>query len=150
MKPEPSKTPKPFLKWAGGKTQLLPELDTRLPEDFRLTVRVYAEPFVGGGALLFHLLSKGFRPERVVINDSNPDLANTYRVVQSHAGELVETLEKLQAAYRSRTGEDERRAFYIDVRDAYNAGVSDRTTNPVRRTALLVFSTVPASTGFTG
>ena len=50
MKIENIKGPKPFLKWVGGKTQLLPELMARLPHDFSTTVKVYAEPFVGGGA----------------------------------------------------------------------------------------------------
>ncbi|MBQ7252449.1 MAG: DNA adenine methylase [Kiritimatiellae bacterium] len=132
-------TIKPFIKWAGGKTQLLPELDARLPEDFKRTVRVYAEPFVGGGALLFHLLAKGLRPERVVVNDSNPDLANAWRVVQSHAAELVEALDELQTDYRARTGEEDRRAFYLAVRDAYNAAIADCADNPVRRTARMLF-----------
>lgn len=139
MKRESSKGPKPFLKWVGGKTQLLPELEARLPSDFTETVRVYAEPFVGGGALLFHLLSKGIRPERIVINDSNPDLANAYRAVQSNVGELIAALDGLQTAYRAQAGEDGRRAFYLSVRDAYNNGVSERTSNPVKRTAQLLF-----------
>lgn len=139
MKRELPKGPKPFLKWVGGKTQLLPELDARLPEDFVRTVRVYAEPFVGGGALLFHLLAKGLRPERVVINDSNADLANAYRVIQSQTGKLIDTLERLQEDYRARSNEDGRRAFYLAVRDAYNNGLADRADNPVRRTAQLLF-----------
>jgi len=129
---------KPFLKWVGGKTQLLPELEMRLPKDFVKTVRVYAEPFVGGGALLFHLLSKGLRPERVIINDSNPDLANAYRVVQSNAAELISELEHLQSEYRERD-ETSRREFFLAIREAYNRSVSNREANPVRRTAQFLF-----------
>jgi DNA adenine methylase len=88
MKRYTTKGPKPFLKWVGGKTQLLSALENRLPFDFCKTVRVYAEPFVGGGALLFCLLGRGMRPERVVINDSNRDWANAYRTVREHAADL--------------------------------------------------------------
>ena len=63
---------KPILKWAGGKTQLLPILDTRIPRHFDR----YVEPFVGGGALFFHL-----QPERALISDSNPELVNLYRQI---------------------------------------------------------------------
>lgn len=65
---------KPFLKWVGGKRQLLPQLKQYIPKSFER----YYEPFVGGGALLFEL-----RPERAVINDINEELINCYRVVQN-------------------------------------------------------------------
>ncbi len=111
MKKEKTKIPKPFLKWVGGKTQLLPELMARLPHDFASTVKVYAEPFVGGGALLFHLISKGLRPERIVINDSNPELANVWRVVQRYSDILVEKLARLEADYLALAGEDATKKF---------------------------------------
>ena len=139
MKRESAKAPKPFLKWVGGKTQLLPELEARLPPDFTETVRVYAEPFVGGGALLFHLLCKGMRPERVVINDSNPDLANAWRVVQTSVNELIDALDRLQIAYRAQSDAEGRKSFYLSVRDAYNHGIAERNENPVNRTAQLMF-----------
>ena len=88
MKRYTTNGPRPFLKWVGGKTQLLPALEARLPLDFSRSVRVYAEPFVGGGAFLFRLLGKGMRPEKVIINDSNRDLANAYRAVRDRAADL--------------------------------------------------------------
>lgn len=139
MKRKQSPGPKPFLKWVGGKSQLLPELEARLPDDFSHTVRVYAEPFVGGGALLFHLLSKGLLPERIIINDSNVDLANAYRVVQSSVDDLIEELDQLQTEYRQYPDEIARREFYLSIRSDYNAGIMDRIGNPVRRTAQLIF-----------
>ena len=87
-----------------------------------VAVKVYAEPFVGGGALLFHLISKGLRPERIVINDSNPELANVWRVVQRYSDTLVETLARLEADYLALAGEDAKRAFYLDIRSAFNEG----------------------------
>jgi DNA adenine methylase len=75
--------PRPFLKWAGGKTQLLSEIACLLP-----TIKGrYIEPFVGGGALFFEL-----EPERALIQDVNLELIDTYRVVRDHVDELIESL----------------------------------------------------------
>lgn len=139
MKRYTTKGPKPFLKWVGGKTQLLPALEARLPFDFPRAVRVYAEPFVGGGALLFRLLGAGMRPERVVINDSNRDLANAYRTVRDHAADLIAALDAMQSAYRAQADEEARRAFFLRIRGEYNAGTADRASAFVRRTAQLLF-----------
>jgi DNA adenine methylase len=81
--------PKPFLKWVGGKRQLLPEILKRLPEKFR----DYHEPFLGGGALFFELSHrKAFR--MAFISDMNPDLVDAYCAVQDHAAELIRALKK--------------------------------------------------------
>ena len=139
MSKESQICPKPFFKWVGGKTQLLPELESRLPADFAETVNVYAEPFVGGGALMFHLLAKGMRPERIVINDSNPDLANAYRTVRDEADALIVELDRIQQEYRVKHDEASRRDFYLFVRSEYNSGTMDRIGNPVLRTAQFLF-----------
>lgn len=138
-KSDDSGFPKPFVKWVGGKTQLLPELVRRLPDNFPESIRVYAEPFVGGGALLFHLLAHFRRPEQVVINDSNPDLIHAYRTVQSNVEALIEETAALQRDYRACADEDARRMFYMRIRAEYNAGTDDRRNRPVRRTAQLLF-----------
>ncbi|MBI2636279.1 DNA adenine methylase [Candidatus Peregrinibacteria bacterium] len=75
----------PFVKWAGGKRQLLPELRKYIPTYFDR----YIEPFVGGGALFFDLL-----PDRAVLNDSNDELINAYLVIRDNVDELIENLEK--------------------------------------------------------
>jgi DNA adenine methylase len=74
---------KPFLKWAGGKTQLLHELISRMPASYN----VYFEPFIGGGALYFAV-----SPEEAVIADINEDLVNVYNVVRDNPEELLEAL----------------------------------------------------------
>lgn len=74
----------PFLKWAGGKRQLLNEIDKYVPK-----YSTYYEPFLGGGAVLFHL-----EPKKAVINDANPELINVYKVVRDNVDELLEELEK--------------------------------------------------------
>jgi len=85
--------PRPFLKWAGGKAQILPELLSRLPTDFR----AYHEPFLGGGALFFALVREGrLGDKRVFLSDSNPDLVNAYLVVRDSPRELLELLKEYQ------------------------------------------------------
>jgi DNA adenine methylase len=88
---------KPFLKWAGGKRQLLPDLVEHLPE----TYGRYIEPFLGGGALFFHL-----RPLQVILADFNGNLIDTYKVVRDSVEDLIQEL----AAYPN----DE--AFYYEIR----------------------------------
>ena len=78
---------KPYLKWAGGKRQLLPEIRKHLPND--LAARNYYEPFVGAGAVLFDL-----QPRGAVINDFNSQLVLTYQVIQRDAGKLIEVLKE--------------------------------------------------------
>jgi len=75
----------PFLKWAGGKRQLLPEIRKLIPREFG----TYFEPFVGAGAVLFDL-----QPPRAVINDANEELINCYRVVKSNPEELIRLASK--------------------------------------------------------
>lgn len=75
----------PILKWAGGKTQLLPDIIERMPESYNK----YIEPFIGGGALFFKL-----NADKAVIADSNPELINMYRVVSKHSDLVIEALQK--------------------------------------------------------
>jgi len=71
---------KPFIKWVGGKGQLIEQLDAQLPANFETWDNVtYVEPFVGGGAMLFHMLQKFPKIRKVVINDINPHLVTAYR-----------------------------------------------------------------------
>ena len=77
---------RPFLKWAGGKRQLLPELNKYIPKK-SLSKYTYYEPFIGGGALFFNL-----QPKTAVINDSNYELINCYQVVRDSLDELIENL----------------------------------------------------------
>ena len=89
---------KPFVKWVGGKTQLLPELTARIPNSFSR----YFEPFVGGGALFFYL-----QPEQSILIDLNEELTNTYRVVKDKTEALI-------AALKQHTYEKE---YYYQIRN---------------------------------
>lgn len=130
---------KPFLKWVGGKTQLLPELEARLPRDFTTSVKVYAEAFLGGGALLFRLLSRGMRPERVIVNDSNPDLANVWRTVQVRSDELLEKLARYQKEYAGIDGEEQKRGYFMGIRRDFNEDALKGPAPDVLRAAQLLF-----------
>ena len=77
----------PFLKWVGGKRQLMPTIVTHLPKN--INELTYVEPFIGGGAVLFHL-----QPKNAIINDFNEELINVYEVIKNNLDELIEDLKK--------------------------------------------------------
>ena len=86
---------KPFLKWAGGKRQLISEIENRLPADIDECTS-YVEPFIGGGAVLFHLLqNRSF--EEVHISDLNPELILCYRTLQEDAKESSNTIKMIES-----------------------------------------------------
>ncbi len=114
-------TAHPFLKWAGGKWAIAPQIARLLPRDTRS--RVYREPFVGGGAMFFHL-----QPERAFLSDSLADLVTTYQVVQRHVDALVTRLEKLRATHSTEQ-------FYA-IRAAFN---EQKDAPRVERAAWLVY-----------
>lgn len=70
----------PIVKWVGGKRQLLKDIDSVLPKSFN----IYFEPFLGGGAVLFHI-----QPKKAIVNDLNKELINTYNVVKKNVDELI-------------------------------------------------------------
>ena len=73
---------KPFLKWAGGKGQLLSQLSEHLPDRIHREPFTYIEPFVGGGAMLFYMLQRFDNIKNVIINDVNEDLILAYRTIK--------------------------------------------------------------------
>ncbi len=83
-------SPYPFLKWAGGKRQLLSQLEHYFPRNFRN----YIEPFVGGGAVFFHLYNRGYIKNRAILIDINEELINCYKVIKNNVNELIESLRK--------------------------------------------------------
>ncbi|MDP2796971.1 MAG: DNA adenine methylase [Methanoregula sp.] len=110
---------RPFLKWAGGKTQLLYEFNKRLPEELtKGKITKYVEPFIGGGAVFFYLNEK-FSFEQSYICDANEELTLSYRVIKRSVKELISELKTLKSAYLSRNDE-ERESYYYEVRDAFN------------------------------
>ena len=127
---------KPFIKWVGGKGQLIEQLEALLPADFEKWEDVtYIEPFVGGGAMLFYMLQTHPNITRAVINDINSDLTTCYQIVRDHPKELVESLAAKQAEYYSLPTEMARRAFYLGERLEFNK----KNLDPIENTTLFFF-----------
>lgn len=112
----------PFVKWAGGKKQLLDRLEIRMPA----ARGRYYEPFIGGGALLLHL-----QPERAVINDTNEQLLNVYRQLKADAEAVIAAVEELDA----QPCDKER---YLEIRETYNAKIQAHQSDP-QCAALLIW-----------
>lgn len=130
------KKPKPFLKWAGGKTQLILEIEKRLPETIKANKFTYVEPFIGSGALLFWMLNNFPNMEKAVINDVNADLINAYQTIKQTPGELIEILKQLQAEFHALQSNDKKRkAYYYEKREQYNA----RNSESKVQAALFIF-----------
>ncbi|HEY0457608.1 MAG TPA: DNA adenine methylase [Pyrinomonadaceae bacterium] len=127
---------KPFLKWAGGKTQLIAEIEHRLPSLVRESEFTYVEPFVGSGAVLFWMLNNFPNLKKAVINDVNADLINVYKIIAEQPKPLIEVLKEFQDEYHGlENDEDEKKEYYYVKRHLYN----QRTETPVIRAALFIF-----------
>lgn len=127
---------KPFIKWVGGKTQLINQLDALLPADFGNWNDVtYIEPFVGGGAMLFYMLQQHPNIRYAIINDVNPDLTNCYRTVRDMPEELIASLMEIQGEYNALQTEEKRKEFFLTVRDRYN----EKNLNPLENTTKFFF-----------
>ena len=125
---------KPFVKWVGGKTQLLPEIRQKYPQN----ITRYCEPFVGGGAVLFDVLQT-FHPNEILINDINPELINLYIQVKSNSLALITILSELQNTYLN-TPISERKAFYLQKRELYNKFITlKQNKNDLEKAALFIF-----------
>lgn len=127
---------KPFVKWVGGKTQLIEQLDTLLPNDFAKWENVtYIEPFVGGGAMLFYMLQKYQNITSAVVNDCNRDLMSCYKVVKFTPDILVQALSEIQKEYYGLKSESARKEFFLQMRGEYNSNKADE----IRKTTLFFF-----------
>jgi DNA adenine methylase len=127
---------KPFVKWVGGKTQLLPTIGQAvLRATDSLPEFTYVEPFVGGGAVLFWILENAPNVNRAVINDINGDLVTTYTTIRDNTGALIARLREIEKKYKSLATEERRREFYLDRRNDFNA----RNTDAIENSALFIF-----------
>ena len=126
---------KPFVKWVGGKGQLLEQLEQYIPQDDK-NITKYAEPFVGGGALLFNVLSK-YNFENIYISDINKELMNAYEVVKNDVDELISRLTEMQLAFIP-MDENGRKYFYYTARDKFNA-LKITTETAIEKAALFIF-----------
>jgi len=138
------KPAKPFLKWAGGKTQLIFQLESRLP-DYVLDSKVierYVEPFVGGGAIFFFLKSNYLVKDSFLI-DVNPELIMAYKVVQKNHLKLISLLKEMEDDHLQKSEEDRKQNYYL-IRDDYNKQLQQINHDAyniewIQRAAYLIF-----------
>ena len=128
---------KPFLKWAGGKGQLLKEIEKYYPfDDGKITK--YAEPFVGGGAVLFDILSK-YDLDEIYISDINAELINTYRIIRDDIDELIPMLSVMQNEFVPMDTEH-RKVYYLAKRERFNdLKVDGDESINIEKAALMIF-----------
>lgn len=134
---------KPFMKWAGGKTQLLPQLNAMLPAKLKANaIKTYIEPFVGGGAMFFNLQNM-YDFENVILLDINPELVITYNVIKNNVEELIVGLKQISEKYK-KLSKEEQAEFYYKIRDEYNSFDKSVDANKydssfIRRACLTIF-----------
>lgn len=123
---------KPFLKWAGGKSQILREIEKFYPKK----IEKYCEPFIGGGAVLFDILAK-FQPREVLINDINPELTNTYYHIRDDIEGVISILENLQSEHLPK-GQEERKALFLEKREKFNTLIKNNEST-AEKAALMIY-----------
>lgn len=129
---------KPFIKWAGGKRQLLNRIRSEYPDDLGITVTKYAEPFVGGGAVLFDVLSK-YELNEIYINDINTELINTYKIIRDDINNLIFELSTIEKKYIELTTEH-RKLYYYEKRKHFNKLIKNKDSNTnIEEAALFIF-----------
>ena len=127
---------KPFIKWVGGKSQLLEQFEALLPMDFELWDNVtYVEPFVGGGAMLFFMLQRFNNIKHVIINDINHNLTEAYKNVKDHAEGLVYKLKQIEKEYSAIQESELQKEYYLKIRRRFN----EEDLTSIERTSLLIF-----------
>lgn len=130
-----SKQAKPFLKWAGGKTQLLNDIEHQFPYKNNDAFS-FIEPFVGGGAVLFWVLNNFPNLKSAVINDINKDLINSYKTIKTNVVDLILVLKSLETEYYALSENTEaKNKFYYEKRKLFNTRKSDQ----ILQTALFIF-----------
>ena len=129
---------KPFLKWVGGKRKLIPKLEAKFPDYIKSNEFTYVEPFLGGGAMFFHLITK-YNIQKAYLNDLNDKLIDCYQNIRDYSEILIKFLKKLEKDYYSL---EDRKSYYYDKRNEFNFSKLS-----VKKSALLIFLN---KTGFNG
>lgn len=121
---------KPFLKWAGGKKQLLPVIRQNLPTK---KIKTFIEPFIGGGAVFFEMVNTNFA-DFYIINDYNEELINAYTMLKTKPIEVLEEIDNISEKYLVADNEERKKIFY-KTRECYNL----KADNAIQRAAYLIF-----------
>ena len=128
---------KPFIKWVGGKGQLLPEINKLYPVELGKNINKYAEIFVGGGAVLFDILSK-YKLDEVYISDKNLELINTYKSIRDNVDILIKSLKGMEEQYIPLDNEN-RKDYYYKKREEYNSLKINSEVNNIEKAVLFIF-----------
>jgi DNA adenine methylase len=116
-----TKFAKPFLKWAGGKGQLVDEIDSRLPQELRDgQIKTYIEPFIGGGAIFFYIAQEYPDIDNYVLIDVNKDLVNCYKAIQTNVEQVISELKLFEDLYFSLRTDEKRQALFLKIRKSFN------------------------------
>ena len=128
---------KPFVKWAGGKGQLLDTIRIYYPVGLGTSINKYCEPMVGAGAVLFDVLAN-YAIEEILINDSNAELMNTYIQIRDNASELIQILQQFENEHLT-SDEESRKEYYYAQRELYNSLITNKRSNGVLKAALFIY-----------
>ncbi len=129
---------RPFVKWAGGKGSLIPQLNNFYPYELKNgIIERYIEPFVGGGAVLIDILQK-YDIQGVYAFDINIDLINSYNVIKNNVEELIANLKQMETEYLG-LGQEERKNYFYNIRNEYNDYELERDEQNVQRAAQFIY-----------
>lgn len=129
---------RPFVKWAGGKASLIPQLDNFYPNELKNgIIERYIEPFVGGGAVLIDILQK-YDIQEAYAFDINIDLINSYNVIKNDVDKLIANLKQMEIEYLQ-LGQEERKNYFYNIRDEYNNYELEENEQNIQRTAQFIY-----------
>lgn len=129
---------RPFVKWAGGKGSLIPQLNNFYPYELKNgIIEKYIEPFVGGGAILIDILQK-FDVQEAYAFDINIDLINSYNVIKNNVNELIIKLKKVETEYLQ-LGQEERKIYFYNKREEYNSYTLKENEQNIQRAAQFIY-----------
>ena len=129
---------KPFVKWAGGKGSLLPQLNKFYPLELKNeTIDKYVEPFVGGGAVLINILQK-YKVKEAYAFDINIDLINCYNIIKVNVDKLIKELSKKETQFL-KLNLEERKKYFYDIRKEYNSYRIKENEQNVKRAVEFIF-----------
>jgi len=136
FEPPSDMTVKPYIKWAGGKSQILDSIRSKYPAGLGATITKYAEPFVGGGAVLFDILGR-YNMREIYISDINRELIQTYTIIRDDINELICSLKSLEQQYLV-ADDNVRKEIYYTSRDRFNV-LKSMGIESVELTVLFIF-----------
>ena len=126
-----------LVRWVGGKSRLIPEIDKRIPKDINAQYDTYVEPFVGGGSVMFHILNN-YNFKKIYVNDKNKELINLYLAIKNFPKEMVDKIEKLDLKYLSLDVSKKKEMYHL-IRKNYNRiKLKDEKIN-IEKANLLMF-----------